>query len=234
MFDSALYKKRAKAQLKGRRRVPMIMTAIFLFIITLLLAPSMHLMKSVRVETFSNSMPNFNFNVAVNAAPKPNFAILYILVYILITAQLYVYLKAAKETAPLHFNNFLDGLMLWFRALRAGIWFSVWVSIWSFLFVIPGIIKAFSYSQIFFLIAEYPKLSVRKAMKISKILTKGYKGDLFVMRLSFIGWYMLSVLTCGIGFLWLCPYAELSFTNAYLDLKEMAFKTGRLFPEDLQ
>ncbi len=112
------------------------------------------------------------------------------------------------------------------------LWYSLWVFLWTLLFIVPGIVKAFSYSQMFFILAEYPDIGVRKAMQISKTMTKGNKGDLFVMCLSFIGWEILAALTCEIGSLWLRPYETMSFTNAYHAMKAHAIQAGDLTEED--
>ena len=77
-------------------------------------------------------------------------------------------------------------------------------------------------------------MSVTRSMKISKIITNGHKGDLFVMYLSFIGWEILATLTFGIGYLWLVPYINMSLVNAYHSMLKEALETGKLKPEDLQ
>ena len=98
--------------------------------------------------------------------------------------------------------------------------------------MIPGIVKALAYSQTFFIVAENPHISVRKAMRLSIAMTKGYKGDLFVLGLSFIGWALLSTLTLYIGFLWLSPYINATLVNTYRFLKQSAFDCGVFKPED--
>jgi uncharacterized membrane protein len=64
-------------------------------------------------------------------------------------------------------------------------------------------------------------------------ITKGYKWDIFMMYLSFLGWMILSMLSCGIGFLWLIPYMNLSSANAYKFLLENALEKNRITKEDL-
>ena len=97
-------------------------------------------------------------------------------------------------------------------------------------FLYPG-----NYKGIFlFILAENPKIGVAKAMRISKVLTKGYKADLFVMGLSFFGWNLLSIFTFGILQLWIQPYEYMSFTNAYKSLKMHALRSGTLSESDFQ
>jgi uncharacterized membrane protein len=88
--------------------------------------------------------------------------------------------------------------------------------------------KSISYSQIFFVLAEYPTITLRKALKTSVAITKGARGKLFVLGLSFIGWGFLCLFTVGIGYLFLVPYMAVSYANAYRALKQRAFDAGIL------
>lgn len=82
---------------------------------------------------------------------------------------------------------------------------SVYTFLWALLFIIPGIIKAYAYSMAFYLIYREPELQAADAITKSKEYTNGYKMDLFLLHLSYIGWYLLSILTLGILFLWVIP-----------------------------
>ena len=70
-----------------------------------------------------------------------------------------------------------------------------------------------------YLLLDYPELSVREAMKLSREMTRGYKWDLFVLDLTFIGWILLSILTLGIGGLVVEPYQQAARSAFYEDLK---------------
>jgi hypothetical protein len=81
------------------------------------------------------------------------------------------------------------------------------VSLWSLLFVVPGIVKAYQYRLVRYLVAENPDIPCDTALNRSKALMDGHKMDAFVLDLSFIGWFLLSGLTCGIvGVFWVNPY----------------------------
>jgi uncharacterized membrane protein len=112
------------------------------------------------------------------------------------------------------------------------LWQLLWVTLWTLLFIIPGIIKAIAYSQMYYIIVEYKDVSVTKAMRISMEITKGHKWDLFVMYLSFLGWDLLSLCTLGILQLWLAPYKNMTYINAYHSLVKEAIESGRIRPED--
>lgn len=91
----------------------------------------------------------------------------------------------------------------------------LFIFLWSLLFVIPGIVKAYEYRLVPYLLAENPDMDYHDAIETSRRMTDGQKGDIFVLDLSFIGWGIVSGLTCGIvGILWVMPY--MAQTNAEL------------------
>ena len=92
--------------------------------------------------------------------------------------------------------------------------------LWLFLFIVPGLIKAYEYSMIPYLLAENPNLSASQAFSLSKQMTTGQKMDLFVLDLSFIGWGFLGLICCGIGLLFVQPYPEATKAEVYLILKQ--------------
>lgn len=94
------------------------------------------------------------------------------------------------------------------------------IFLWSLLFVIPGVIKALAYSQSFYIKAENPKMSASEALALSEKMTYGYKMDIFVLYLSFIGWDLLCGITFGLAGLYVAPYFHLTMTQLYLYLKE--------------
>lgn len=84
---------------------------------------------------------------------------------------------------------------------------------------IGGIIFAYAYKMVPFLLHDYPELTAKEALKLSREMMKGYKWDLFVLDLTFIGWAFLCILTLGIGVLWLAPYIYSAEAHFYDDLK---------------
>ena len=111
---------------------------------------------------------------------------------------------------------------------------AVLVAVLILICLIPLYMKSLSYSQAFYLVAEFPELSIRKALRISITITKGHLWDIFVTQLSFIGWSLLSVLTLYVGFLWLSPYMRMTNTNVFHALLKDALETQKINPEDLQ
>lgn len=94
------------------------------------------------------------------------------------------------------------------------------VFLWSLLFVIPGIIKSYQYYMVPYLISECPYLTPQEAMSISKEMTQGHKFDIWVLEVSFIGWYLLGVLALLVGVLFVTPYVEATFAQLYFALRQ--------------
>ena len=117
-------------------------------------------------------------------------------------------------------NSFRFGLHSWLRNWWGYLLMEIKVALWTFLFIIPGIVKAFAYALTPFLLVDCPELSALQCIKLSNQMMKGHKFDLFYLYLSFIGWMLLSILTLGIGLLWLVPYMQTSMASFYLDVKE--------------
>ena len=96
---------------------------------------------------------------------------------------------------------------------------SVIVFLGSLLFVVPGIILTYMYSQVYYIMAENPELSVIDVLKESARIMKGHKFELFVLQLSFLGWMILSGLTFGIVGFYVIPYYNATLANYYLSIK---------------
>lgn len=101
--------------------------------------------------------------------------------------------------------------------LLLGLLSSLFTFLWGLLLVVPGIVKAYSYSQAFFVKVDRPEYDWRACMDESIRLMDGHKMDLFILDLSFLGWYIVGALCIGVGTLWVYPYhmaAERSSTRS--------------------
>lgn len=106
------------------------------------------------------------------------------------------------------FHRFKDGFLQGF--LRG-----LYVFLWSLLFVIPGIIKSYSYAMTPFIMADNPNMTAKEAINVSKELMDSHKYDLFWLDLTFIGWDVLNLLTLGIGSFFLNPYRNAAHAAFY-------------------
>jgi len=120
------------------------------------------------------------------------------------------------------FEMLFRGFKNFGNALGAYILMAVFIALWSLLLIIPGIIACLAYSQTFFLMAQDSRLGPMEAIQASKELMVGHKGRLFCLGLRFFGWALLCILTLGIGFFWLGPYASVSYAVFHDDLHPQA------------
>ena len=235
MFDRKKYKAIAKKQLKGRMTTPVLSTLVVLLLIGVLCAPAMMDSWHNAEATVSASDGVFRMGAGTvtphAASPLPGL-ITMLLSGVLTIATSYLYIVLSHTMEPQPFSVFIKGFSLWLRGLLGYLWMYLWVFLWTLLFIIPGFVKAISYSQMFFILAECPDVGVTKAMRLSKAMTRGYKWDLFVLWLSFIGWSLLGAVTCGILYLWILPYMNMTIVNAYHALKAQAIRSGVLTEED--
>ncbi len=111
-------------------------------------------------------------------------------------------------------ENFVDSFV-------AGILISVFTALWTLLFIIPGIVKAYSYSQTYYILKDNPGMSATEAITESRRMMDGHKWDLFVLHLSFIGWGLLCVLTFGILLLYVEPYMQAANAAFYESIRPL-------------
>ena len=116
-------------------------------------------------------------------------------------------------------NSFREGFKPYWRSVWAYLFRGILISLWSLLLIIPGIIKSLSYAMTMYIVKDHPELTVNEAIDLSKDMMYGHKYDLFYLYISFIGWYLLSILTLGIGTFWLMPYIETAQASFYEDVK---------------
>ena len=103
----------------------------------------------------------------------------------------------------------------------------LFTTLWSLLLVVPGIVKHYEYLMVPYIIAENPAMDYKEAFQISKQMMDGEKMEAFIMDLSFIGWYLLSAVTCGLlAIFYVNPYVQASFAEMYTFNKQKAYQEG--------
>ena len=93
------------------------------------------------------------------------------------------------------------------------------LALWSLLLVVPGIIKSFEYAIIPYILADDPEITSKEAFRKAKEMMMGNKWRLFKLNLSFFGWFVLCVVTCGLGTPFLLPYVSAANAEFYAELK---------------
>lgn len=130
-----------------------------------------------------------------------------------------IYIALAQRVRP-SVNDVWKGFHYFGKALWLAIITSFFTFAWSLLLVIPGIVKGYSYLMAPYILADNPGMTAREALSESKRMTNGHKFDLFVLGLSFIGWFLLIPITLGLIMIWLVPYTNATLANYYLAMKD--------------
>ncbi|MBO4472690.1 MAG: DUF975 family protein [Clostridia bacterium] len=137
-----------------------------------------------------------------------------------------VFLKVARGDKRIDIAEMFSG----FReeigeSFLLGLLRSIFVFLWSLLLIVPGIVKAYAYSMAFYIQQEAKDKNWRVCLDESAALMDGYKGKLFLLDLSFIGWYIVGLLCFGVGMLWVSVYHAEARAHFYEELKRE--KLGR-------
>ena len=111
------------------------------------------------------------------------------------------------------FGNYINVVKVMFMQ-------KIFIFLWSLLLIIPGIIKAYEYAMVPYIVAEDPNIGYKEALERSKDMMNGHKFELWVLQLSFIGWMLLGVLACCIGTIFVLPYQNATYAEYYMKLKK--------------
>ena len=131
-----------------------------------------------------------------------------------------IFLNLRQSQSPV-INDIFWGFSITGKAIWLTIITGFFIYLWTLLLIIPGIIKMYAYQLApWYLTENHMDMTAREALRMSKKATKGYKGKLFVLDLSFIGWGLLVGITFGIAGIWVFPYIYQTYTNAYKQIAE--------------
>ena len=190
MKTRAELKEMAKQQIKGNIGM--------LFVITLIIGA---------ISGAAGAIPPLALAVSIIVTPAFSISIIRVYQELARSGK-----KPEAKDAFAGFDDFWTG----FKALFL---VGLFTFLWSLLFIIPGIIKSFSYSQTMMIVAENKGIGARDAINRSKAMMDGRKMDYFVLGLSFIGWGLLCCITLGIAYIWVGPYMQATMVNFYNDIK---------------
>ena len=196
-MDRATLKSQAKAAIKGKIGI--------LFVITLVIA-----VVSGIASALLSMIPVVG-SLAAAVIVTPAFAL----------SLMRIYLSLVQGNKP-EVKDAFSGFDDFWSAFKVTFLVGLYTFLWSLLFYIPGIVKGISYSMSLYVLAENKGKPALECIEESKKMTNGHKMELFILGLSFIGWALLGAITFGIAYIWVVPYMQATFTNAYNSLKPVA------------
>jgi len=123
------------------------------------------------------------------------------------------------------FANLFEYFAHWKTAAVTRLLRTLYVFLWTLLFIIPGIVANYNYAMTEYILAENPYLTPTQAIERSKEMMYGNRFRLFCLEISFIGWDILAALTFGLGYLWLTPYKQAAYAVFYREVSGTEFYT---------
>jgi uncharacterized membrane protein len=130
-----------------------------------------------------------------------------------------VFLSFTRSQA-VTFKSLFDGFSYFLQTFLLHLIRVIFVVLWFLLLIVPGFIALLRYSMAFYIMVDNPGISGLEAIRRSKAMMHGHKGRLFMLWLSFFGWFLLGIITIGLAFLYVAPYYEAALANFYEDLKD--------------
>ena len=201
----------ARERLEGKWGTFVLMTFLMLVIQTILQIPG-YIGSLLEILSPENVLASLSFS---------NISNILSLLALPLSWGLTVSLLRNHREESVDLENLFDGFRggRYTRVFCALFLVNLFTFLWTLLLIIPGIMKAFSYALTPYILLDEPELTARQAITRSCEIMQGRRWKLFCLSLSFIGWGILSLLTFGIGFLWLAPYMNASIAAFYEDAR---------------
>lgn len=227
-IDRVELKRRAKGMLSTATPSPIRVTLIFLAVSLLFSLLSARLLglslTQQDLEQILVHMENGNYDYAMSyitdyMPPATSYIIDAALqiASCIVSAGFTIFILNTVRGTGACFGNLLDGFGIFGRVLWLEILKWIFTTLWSSLFVIPGIIAAYRYRMALYILIDHPEMSAMDCIRESKRMMKGHKAELFWLDLSFIGWSILSSLA-AIGWcvsIFTTPYFALTYAQYY-------------------
>ncbi len=217
-MDRVILKKKAKGLIRKNLNVFAVF-ALILFLCNLIIGIGNY--ANIIANIYNTSGYGYIANINYFSLPFFkffSFAISFLLIPMLMFSIQNASLQVARDKEIKYsmlkygFNRLFDSVIL--NLLR-----TLFVFLWSLLLVVPGILKSYSYRMAPYLMIDDKNLTPREALKLSTRIMDGHRFELFVLDISFIGWYILWWITAGVFSLYVLPYRQTSEALFYLNLK---------------
>ena len=174
------------------------------------------ILQLIQTSTNSNNFSVSGTDLYSNFGVSP----LTILITGPMTLGLYIFTLAFLNEESLEFQKIFSGFKFYFKALFASVIYLVVILVGFILFIIPGIVFAMMFSQVYFIIADNTEVGVLEAFKQSKVIMYGHKWQFFKLSLRYAFYFLLGIFTFFIWWLWLIPQNYISFGLFYKNISK--------------
>lgn len=143
------------------------------------------------------------------------------------------FIQGARHDVDLNYICYGFKKGLYINIIKTMFFRSLYTFFWTLLFIIPGIVKYYAYSMVPYILSENPTMDSDQAIKLSMDMTRGHKFNMWVLDLSFIGWYLLGAILFIVGMIFVMPYENATKAELYLILRKNAIENGYVSAHDL-
>ncbi len=218
-MDRSLLKRRAREVISSSNPRVILVGLVYLLLCAVVELLSSNVL-SVNISeseamNYLNYFMNGNYDYALKyidsmKPPASAYAInaLLILVMSVVSAGFVLFLLNTIRGRSPSYGNLLDGFGFFFKIILINALAALFIWLWSLLLIVPGVIAYYRYSQAIYILLDDPTKSPLRCLRESKALMRGHKGELFVLDLSFLGWFLLRLVPM-VGFasrIWSVPY----------------------------
>ena len=233
VLDRAALKRDSKALLKTARVNPYLFTLLALAISLVITGISRYVGLDDETAYLYSMQSGMDLSFLALHRAFPTVVVLFVsivcgLLTVVLSAGEYLYHLGIRRGAEMPYVTLFDGFAFAGKIILLSIVQYIFIFLWTLLLVIPGIVATYRYRFAILNLCENPEIGVMEAINMSKEQTRGFKWQLFVLDLSFIGWSLLAGLTLGILNIWLAPYMAQSNIAFFQEIKK--FKGVGFFP----
>ena len=186
-----------------------------IYFIYLLISSAVVSITSFAIPLSKIVLPYFDVKVSINLYP--------IIVLFINGAFSYSFVHISKRVSfesKVEFINLFEGFKEYWKTFLINFAVKLYTSLWTLLFIIPGLIKSYSYSMAMYIYNDNKSLSYKECIERSTYIMQGHKWDLFCLHLSYFGWILLCILTGGILLIWVMPKLQQAQYLFYLEVKK--------------
>ena len=231
MLDRIQLKREAKEITRNAQVSAYLVALIYLVIVNVLSMIDTYVSGSLvaDLQTLQLYYPEVQIQVPeflLAAARIPGTVTVFVTVMVaLLTAVLnagwVLYHQGVRRGEVMGYGTLFDGFAFVGKVILLNLVISVFITLWTFALIIPGIIATYRYRFAVYNLCENPEMGVMEAMRMSSAQTYGHKMDLFVLDLTFFGWELLCSLTMGILSIWIAPYILQTNLGYFQQIKQM-------------
>lgn len=143
------------------------------------------------------------------------------------------FVQSTQYDIDINYLGYSFGKEKYFNIIKTMLWRSILTFLWYLLLIVPGIVKSYAYRMVPYILTDNPNIGYRRAIELSDKMTKGEKIDMWILDLSFIGWYLLGALLFQVGVFFVMPYENTTKAELYLVLRKNALDYGFCSDEEL-